>query len=118
MKPLAMLKNKALTLAKLNDYGYGKLAVSGEMSFGSVPNLWQLSEKVLRNVIEDNLELDLAEVTKIDSAGLALLVAWQRWAHSQRKSLRFSHISPQLVALAKANNLNSVLGLESNLLQE
>jgi phospholipid transport system transporter-binding protein len=97
--------------ATLTTAGGSGLGVRGELTFASVPDLWQQSKRLFTTIKQDHLELDLKEVCKVDSAGLALLVAWTRWAHSQTKSLHFQNIPPQLQALARANNLNALLDL-------
>ena len=89
--------------------GDGRLGIRGDLSFASVPDLWQQSKRLFTIIDQDHLELDLTEIRKVDSAGLALLVAWARWAHIQTKSLRFHNIPAQLQTLARANNLNTLL---------
>ena len=89
--------------------GGGRLGIRGDLSFASVPYLWQQSKRLFTNIDQDHLDLDLKEIHKVDSAGLALLVAWARWANSQTKSLRFHNIPAQLQTLARANNLNTLI---------
>jgi phospholipid transport system transporter-binding protein len=100
--------------ATLTSVSGGRLGIRGELSFASVPGLWQQSKRLFTTIEHGHLDLDLKEVCKVDSAGLALLVAWTRWAHSQTKALRFHNIPPQLQALAQANNLNALLDLDSD----
>jgi phospholipid transport system transporter-binding protein len=102
-------KIESLSEATLVSVGDGRLGIRGELTFASVPDLWQQSKRLFTTLDQGDLELDLKEVYKVDSAGLALLVAWTRWAHSQTKSLHFQNIPPQLQALARANNLNALL---------
>jgi phospholipid transport system transporter-binding protein len=104
-------KIESVSEATLTSAGGGRLGIRGALTFASVPDLWQQSKRLFTTIDQAHLELDLKEVCKVDSAGLALLVAWARWAHSQTKSLHFHNIPPQLQALARANNLNALLGL-------
>jgi phospholipid transport system transporter-binding protein len=82
------------------------------MSFASVPDLWEQSRRKFPVIEGDHLEIDLNSVSRTDSAGLALLVAWTRWAKSQSKSLRFIHVTPRIKALSVANQLDRLLTLE------
>ncbi len=92
--------------------GRGIVGVSGELSFSTVPDLWDQSRRVLPLIEGDHLEIDLTDVSRTDSAGLALLVAWTRWARSRSKSLRFIHVRPGIKALSEANQLHRLLTLE------
>ena len=98
--------------AQLKTLGRSVLSVVGEMSFTTVPDLWEQSRQKFPKIKDEHLEIDLHAVSRADSAGIALLVAWTRWARSQSKSLRFMHVAPRIQALADANQLNRVLPLE------
>jgi phospholipid transport system transporter-binding protein len=98
----------------LKTKGRGVVGVTGEMSFTTVPDLWEQSRRLFPMIEGDHLEIDLTDVSRTDSAGLALLVAWTRWAKSRSKSLRFIHVRPGIKALSEANQLNRLLTLEVN----
>lgn len=85
-------------------------AVQGRLTFDSVTDLWRQSGELFAG--ETVLEVDLAEVTHTDSGGLALLVEWLREASRQGARMRFSNIPAQMQALARAANLEPVLGGE------
>lgn len=97
---------------RLQTMGRGVVGVTGEMSFTTVPDLWDQSRRIFPMIEGDDLEIDLTDVSRTDSAGLALLVAWTRWAKSRSKSLRFIHVRPAIKALSKANQLDRLLKLE------
>lgn len=98
--------------ADLEDSGNGLFKLTGEISFTSAADLWRQSQRLFTAAEENILEIDLAGVKNVDSAGLALLVAWIRLSHRSAKTLRFVHLPSKLVALAKANNLGDLLGLD------
>jgi len=52
--------------------------------------------------------MDLTAVDRVDSAGLALLVAWVRLAKKRQISIRFHNAPRQLLALASANRLEQL----------
>ncbi len=50
--------------------------------------------------------IDLQELSKIDSAGLALLIEWKKLAQIQQITLQFKHIPAQLKALVKLSYIS------------
>lgn len=54
------------------------------------------------------INLDLQELGKIDSAGLALLIEWIKLFRRYKKQLRFNNIPAQLTALAKLSYLPEI----------
>lgn len=102
-----------MTACHLYAAGEGRFRVSGEMSFTSVPGLWEQSRRTLEAAKTDSLEIDLAGVEAFDSAGLALLVAWIRWAHQCSKIIQFVHMPAKLGKLARANRLDRLFDLDS-----
>ncbi len=103
-----------MTACHLYAAGEGRFRVSGEMSFTSVPGLWEQSRHTLEAAKTDTLEIDLAAVEAFDSAGLALLVAWIRWAHQRSKIIQFAHMPAKLSELARANRLERLFDLVSD----
>ena len=91
--------------------GEGRYAISGELSFDSVSALLAESRTTLFAAPAVELEVDLGEVSRADSAGLALLVEWMRMAAAQATPIRFSHLPPQLLAIARAGELEGLLPL-------
>lgn len=56
-------------------------------------------EAGLRAVTEGQAEIDLAQLTVVDSAAVATLLAWQRAAADQGRQLTFTHVSRSLQSL-------------------
>ncbi len=85
------------------------IEVSGELTFATVNDV--LGE--VQNLVESlaKLDVDLAKVTRSDSAGLALLVHWIRAAKTAKKQLVFHHIPSQMLAIASASGLDELLPL-------
>lgn len=100
-----------MKLVHLVDSSDGQVNLKGELSFDSVPDLWKQSQRMFTAHEKSTVVIDLAEIEKVDSAGLALLVAWSRLAKKSAIVLRFIHVPPKLVALAQANKLGDLLGL-------
>ena len=89
--------------------------VHGAMTFESVTELWKQGDAMFT----DNtvVQIDLAGVTRTDSAGLALLVEWLREASRQGGRIEFLNLPPQVRALAGAANLERTLAGEWSLAQ-
>jgi len=79
----------------------------GELSFTTVMALSRRSAALLSQSGE--LTLDLAGVTRTDSAGLALLVQWIRDARRRDQSIRFCNIPEQMMAIAQVVGLDKLL---------
>ncbi len=87
--------------------GEGRYRVSGELSFETVPDVWRQSQSALGDVAES--VIDLAGVTQADSAGLALVIEWLRWARSKGKRLRFVAVPDGLMSLARISEVEEFL---------
>ena len=60
-----------MSAAQLKDLGNGKIAVQGELTFDSVAGVLQASRTILNG--SKDLCVDLSEVTRSDSSGVAFL---------------------------------------------
>lgn len=89
----------------------GRFTVTGDLTFSSVPRVWDQARKSLLDVHEESLEIDISAAHNFDSGGLALLVAWSRWAHCNDKELIFRNASEKAQKLIEINKLKDVLGL-------
>ena len=86
------------------------LQVSGDLSLDSVARLYQESRTLLPGEID---AVDLNGVTRIDSAGLALLLEWQAVARKGGTVLSFIGAPADLLRLAALCESTSLLGLTS-----
>jgi phospholipid transport system transporter-binding protein len=57
--------------------------------------------------------VDLARVDAVDSAGVALLLAWKRRARVEGKALAFAHLPASLASLAQLYGVEDLLVAES-----
>jgi len=55
---------------------------------------------------------DLERVEAVDSAGVALLLAWKRRAAAEGKPLAFVHLPPSLASLAQLYGVEELLAAE------
>ena len=78
------------------------------LTFATTPDLY-LQTGEMFNTPLPRLTFDLTGVTRVDSAGLALLLEWLREAQRRGKEIHFQNIPAQLAAIAKVSGLNGIL---------
>jgi len=81
--------------------------VAGALTFETVPDLYRSSASWFEG--RGELILDLAQVERTDSAGLALLIEWLRRAQAANRTLRFANIPAQVQTLIRINGLQDAL---------
>ena len=78
------------------------LAITGELTFATIPGvLAQSAEYEARPDLPDKLVIDFTGVSGVDSAAVALLLEWRRQALRRGKTLAFTNLPANLVALAQ-----------------
>lgn len=87
----------------------GRLLLSGELSMATVPAL--LKHDHLQSGGEGEICIDLQDVQRADSAGVALLIEWQRAARQQQQTIRFQNIPSQMLAIARLSGVDELLSL-------
>jgi phospholipid transport system transporter-binding protein len=55
------------------------------------------------------IKVDLSSVTHADSAGLALLIEWVKWAREQHREIRFFELPKQIRAIAHICEVEELL---------
>jgi len=101
-------------MAHLAAQGKAGFKVDGEMSFTTVSGLWEQSQRMFVTRAEQGLEIDLGDVHRFDSAGLALLVAWSRWASRHSVPIKFIDMPNKLSAVVRANHLEGLFGIDTH----
>jgi phospholipid transport system transporter-binding protein len=78
------------------------LAITGDLTFATIPDvLTQSAEFEARPDLPDRLVIDFVGVSGVDSSAVALLLEWRREALRRGKSLVFTNLPANLVALAR-----------------
>ncbi len=78
--------------------------VSGELDFSNVMSLYRKSLPQLE--AREKLVFDFSQVKTSDSAGLALIIEWIKFAAVHNKSIQFNHVSSDMMSIAKAAGLD------------
>jgi len=89
----------------------GKYEITGNLTFATAALYWETAKTLLPDLEQDSIQIDISAVKEIDSGGLALLVAWSRWAHCNNKELDFLNASEKAKKLIAINKLQDVLRL-------
>jgi phospholipid transport system transporter-binding protein len=87
----------------------GRLLLSGELSMDTVPEL--LKQDYVQSESDGDIRVDLQGVERADSAGVALLIEWQRSASRQQRSISFQNIPSQMMAIARLSGVDELLSL-------
>ena len=95
-------------LGKLEVDGEGRFRLSGAATLHSVAALRAEGLQAFAASSGD-ITLNLAELTRVDSAGLALLIDWLAWARSASRTLRFTALPAALLALARLSDVEAFL---------
>jgi phospholipid transport system transporter-binding protein len=83
-----------------------RMLVSGAVTLANVA---ALLEEGRRHLAEGVQTVDLAEVSEMDSALLALLLTWLRDARLQGRSLGFANLPQSLRTIARLYGVNDLL---------
>ncbi len=83
-----------------------RLVVSGAVTLG---NAAALIEEGRRHIAEGVQTIDLGEVNEMDSALLALLLAWLRDARSRQRQLSFVNLPESLRTIAQLYGVDRLL---------
>lgn len=89
---------------KIIDEGGGHFLVDGDLTFSTIDKDTVKSLEFLTSAKE--ITLDLSRVVTTDSAGLALMIEWIKYARSKHIQVIFKKIPQQLLNLAKLSDLD------------
>jgi len=87
--------------------GDGPWRLNGALNTRTVSQAWAAGDG-----LPDAATVELDGLAEVDSAGLAVLVAWCVRARQQGGSVRLARAPAQLQALASVNGVGALLGLE------
>lgn len=78
-----------------------RLALQGELDQGTLNSLWQEQAQAMQNVSV----IDLSGVSRVDTAGLALLIHFIEQAKQSGQAVRLDSVSENLRTLVQLYNL-------------
>ncbi len=99
--------NRPAPAARLAAAGAGRFELTGELGFKDAVRLLGDGDAAFGGL--KNAEVDLAGVTRADSAGLALLLEWSLAARAAGREIRYRNIPPAIVSLAGISDVEELL---------
>ncbi len=85
--------------------GAGLVAVDGDMTFSGIDKKVSTAFEFLTQ--SKQITVDLSGVMNADSAGLALLIEWIKFARSKRVQFKIKNVPNQILNLAKLSGLEN-----------
>ena len=85
------------------------LLVSGAIHFSNVLRLRRRGDRLIRNNIGIEIQVDLSGVTSSDVSGLSLLLRWMHYAKKQGKRVHYISIPLSLLKVARICGINEMI---------
>lgn len=89
------------------ELGSGRFAIRGDLTFQTATAALEESKELFAD--HAIIEIDLANVRRSDSAGLALLLEWVNWAKNYVREIRFKNIPKQVISIAQISEVDDML---------
>jgi|SRR5688572_27699333 len=87
--------------------GPGRFELSGDVGFADAARLLAAGDAAFAGL--ERVEVDLARVAQVDSAGLALLLEWSLAARDAGRGFRYLNIPPAIASLAGISDVAELL---------
>jgi phospholipid transport system transporter-binding protein len=87
----------------------GRISVRSALTFETARRVCEAGVECFVRDGSPALIVDCSGVPNADSAGLAVLIEWRRWAHQQGRHLTFANLPAQISALAELSEVSEVL---------
>ena len=85
--------------------------LKGSLVFSTVSNLLSEGNQQLKQHQAESIQIDLSDVERVDSAGIALLLEWKRLCDKQDKTYKIVGAQSQIASLITTNKMQGLLGL-------
>ena len=92
---------------ELKEVETGRFELVGEMSFENADKILASSRRLFGNYA--GLKVDLSQVKRADSAGLALLLEWKAQANQKAGAIDFFGIPDSLLAIARTTEVSDLI---------
>jgi phospholipid transport system transporter-binding protein len=98
--------------ASLKALGDGSFALSGDLVFDHAARVLEEGDAAFGAL--PHVAIDLAQVGRVDSAGLALLLEWSIVAREAGRSVNYRNLPAALLALAGISDVSDLLPAASS----
>ena len=85
--------------------------LKGSLTFSTVPSILSEGCNFLENHQTDSISINLADVKRIDSAGITLLLEWKRLCDKNNKTYQIVGAQKQAISLITTNKMQGILNL-------
>jgi phospholipid transport system transporter-binding protein len=92
---------------RLAPAGPGRFELHGDLGFGDAARVLAEGERAFGAL--PSVEVDLAGVTRVDSAGLAVLIEWSLAAADAGRRLGYRNLPPAVVSLAGISDVSELI---------
>ncbi len=99
---------------KITQKNHGEYAIEGELNMQTVPEVSKQLPEFVKQVDGNDFTLDLALVSRSDSAGVALMVEVMQLTKSANLSLHLSNLPQQMRDIADVSGLLDILPISEN----
>ena len=89
--------------------GPGRILVTGPLTFQTARHMCDAGIACFAHDGSTTIVVDCAQVAPADSAGIAVLIEWRRWARQHGCQLRFADLPPQISAIAHLSEVSPLL---------
>lgn len=83
-----------------NESGY---LLEGSLIYDTAVNF--LADCIELETTAETVIINCEKLDRIDSAGVAILISWQRWCEEHNQKLQLKNLPKQAISLIKANKL-------------
>jgi phospholipid transport system transporter-binding protein len=87
----------------------GHITVSSALTFETARRVCEAGVACFIRDGSPTIVVDCSAVPNADSAGLAVLIEWRRWAHQHGRHLKFPNLPGQISAIAHLSEISEVL---------
>ena len=102
-RPLAVFDHSSTVVGET-------LMLAGALNLANMSRLLaETAAYIAQPTLPEALVIDFAEVTDVDSSGVALLLHWRREAQRLNKPLRYVHLPPNLASLAELYSVDEMI---------
>jgi len=97
---------------RLEPLGEGRYSVAGELGLASAAAMLAAGRAAFAG--QPRVDVDMSQVARADSAGLAVLIEWTRLARLAGMQITFHALPARLSALARIGGVDQLLPVEGS----
>ena len=87
----------------------GRILVAEPLTFETARRVCEAGLACFARDGSSLIVVDCAGVSQADSAGLAVVIEWRRWAHKHGRHLKFENLPAQITAIARLSEVSELL---------